>query len=98
MIGISEVLVTLRPSAEWSCGDTYDSINWMDTTQVKPTEEEVNTEIVRLEQLYIYNEYQRKRALEYPTIEDQMDILYHQGYDGWKLAIQTIKNKYPKPD
>lgn len=39
--------------------------------------------------------YQRQRA--YPNIIDQLDMLYHEGYDGWKAAIEAIKNQYPKP-
>ena len=45
---------------------------------------------------YNSNEYQRKRASEYPSIEDQLDDLYHNGIDGWKSTIKTIKDKYPK--
>ena len=41
-------------------------------------------------------EYQRKRADEYPSIADQLDDLYHNGIDGWKTTIKTIKDKYPK--
>lgn len=42
------------------------------------------------------NAYQYKRAAEYPSFADQFDLLYHGGYDAWKSAIDTIKNKYPK--
>ena len=41
-------------------------------------------------------EYQRKRAIEYPTIVEQLDMLYHTGIDGWKQAIKEIKDKYPR--
>jgi len=41
-------------------------------------------------------EYQRKRAIEYPTIVDQLDMLYHGGIDEWKQAIKEIKDKYPR--
>jgi len=41
-------------------------------------------------------EYQRKRASEYPTIVDQLDMLYHGGIDEWKKAIKEIKDKYPR--
>jgi hypothetical protein len=40
--------------------------------------------------------YKAKRAAEYPSIADQFDLLYHGGIDGWKTAIQAVKNKYPK--
>lgn len=41
--------------------------------------------------------YVDKRATEYPSIVDQLDIIYHRGIDAWKAEIATIKAKYPKP-
>lgn len=40
--------------------------------------------------------YQRDRATEYPPIAEQLDDIYHNGIDAWKLTIKTIKDKYPK--
>ena len=42
------------------------------------------------------NEYKEKRKQEYPSIEDQLDDLYHNGIDGWKATIKAVKDKYPK--
>ena len=42
------------------------------------------------------NEYQYKRELEYPSIIDQLDDIYHNGIDGWKATIKATKDKYPK--
>ena len=42
------------------------------------------------------NEYQYKRADEYPSIVDQLDEIYHNGIDGWKTKIKAIKDKHPK--
>ena len=36
----------------------------------------------------------RKKA--YPTWQDQLDDIYHNGIDGWKATIKTTKDKYPK--
>jgi hypothetical protein len=41
--------------------------------------------------------YNILRANTYPSIQEQLDILYHEGYDGWKQRITAIKNQYPKP-
>ena len=41
--------------------------------------------------------YKYKRKEEYPSIEDQLDKIFHEGIDAWKTDIQAIKNKYPKP-
>ena len=41
-------------------------------------------------------EYKVKRRDEYPTIEDQLDDIYHNGVDAWKATIKITKDKYPK--
>ena len=40
--------------------------------------------------------YKAQRAAEYPSIADQLDTLYHGGYDAWRATIQAVKDKYPK--
>jgi hypothetical protein len=40
--------------------------------------------------------YSDLRRVAYPTIEEQLDIIYHQGLDAWKSVIASIKNQYPK--
>ena len=40
--------------------------------------------------------YVVQRQSEYPPIAEQLDTLYHGGYDAWKAEIQAIKDKYPK--
>jgi hypothetical protein len=41
--------------------------------------------------------YQGQRRAEYPSIEDQLDDIYHNGIDAWKATIKVTKDKYPKP-
>ena len=40
--------------------------------------------------------YAEKREREYPSMQDQLDDIYHNGIDGWKATIKAIKDKYPK--
>lgn len=40
--------------------------------------------------------YKDLRRAAYPAISDQLDTLYHGGYDAWKATIQAVKDKYPK--
>jgi hypothetical protein len=40
--------------------------------------------------------YIAKRQQAYPSIADQLDILYHSGFDAWKSAIQAVKEEFPK--
>ena len=42
------------------------------------------------------NAYKDKRANAYPSIADQLDLMYHGGYDAWKAAIQSVKEEFPK--
>jgi hypothetical protein len=64
-----------------------------------PTEEELT--VYEAE----YNDYKasilyiEQRKSEYPSIEDQLDMQYHDGINGtttWKDAIDAVKLKYPK--
>ena len=55
-------------------------------------------EINNQKQLAEFNalSYADKRSAEYPSIPDQLDLIFHGGIDAWKNTIQTVKNKYPK--
>lgn len=95
---IVDALVSLRSDASFAIAEyTYSGINWLSEDQSIPTEDEVNAEILVLAQQWENKQYQRDRKPAYPSIEDQLDLLYHQGYDGWKAKILEIKNQYPKP-
>jgi hypothetical protein len=91
---ISEALNSLRPNSEWVVRGTV--IEWLDTEQTQPTEEEIIRESARLEYQEEVNEYQRKRAEEYPAYADQFDQIFHDGLDAWTATIQAVKDKYPK--
>ena len=60
----------------------------------QPTDDELNTAYTAWKAA---EEYKINRANEYPNIVDQLDDIYHNGIDGWKATIKTIKDKYPKP-
>jgi rhodanese-related sulfurtransferase len=42
------------------------------------------------------NAYKEQRAAAYPSIPDQLDLLYHGGMDAWKAAITAVKEEFPK--
>jgi phosphoglycolate phosphatase-like HAD superfamily hydrolase len=97
---IAKALHSLAPTAQWSLiGTDYENLNWINGNGYEmPTKEEVEEEIQRLQEEYEYNQYQRDRKNEYPSIEDQLDLLYHQGYEGWKQEIDRVKEMHPKPN
>ena len=96
-ITIIEALQALRPKAEWNLiGFDYSGLEWLDKTQTKPTEQEVEEKLAVLKYVEEVNVYQEKRKLEYPNWEDQLDKIYHSGVDAWKADIKAIKDKHPK--
>ena len=81
-------------------GITYDGIKWLDINGIpKPTEDEINTEIIRLQAEYDAQEYARNRQAEYPTIAELTVALYDTDD---KSAVEAkraaVKLKYPKPE
>ena len=42
--------------------------------------------------------YMRKRAKAYPSIQDQLDYIYHNGIAKWKSdMVKPVKDAHPKP-
>lgn len=90
-------LESLKPLSDWSWKEyEYSDLNWEDSS-TKPTEAEINAEVIRLQADYDSKVYQRSRAAEYPSVVDQLDDIYHNGIDAWKATIKVTKDKYPKP-
>ena len=100
MITKEQALSSLRPNDQWVWrGHEYDGLEWIDQTQTKPTETEIQNEISRLQLQYESAQYQRDRAAAYPSFADQADMQYWDkvnGTNNWETAIGTIKTKYPK--
>mgnify|MGYP003667014595 FL=1 len=95
MITLIEAILAINPTAEVSVSDeNWDTIIWHN---IEPLEKSVVlAKQADLQTAYSNNAYQRSRAVEYPSIVDQLDDLYHNGIDGWKTNIKIIKDKYPK--
>ena len=67
-IRITDALQVLRPNSEYSItGNNYSGINWLDKSQTKPTEEELNNKITELqteEPFRLLREERNKRLAE----------------------------------
>ena len=64
-----------------------------------PTQAELDGYVVEYEAHLKATEYMKKRKIEYPSFEDQLDIIFWDKKNGtteWEDSIQVIKNKYPK--
>ena len=93
---IIEAIFKINPNAKVAITDNdIDQIEWLEGTTPIP-KDEIENKITELETDFENNKYQRDRAKEYPSIEDQLDDIYHNGIDGWKATIKATKDKYPK--
>ena len=102
--GIETAIRTLRPGAKWDLsGQTFLRFE-CDDGSGPPTMDEIYAEMGREVEIYNYYLYERNRVKEFPELKDQLDMLYHDIKNGnlengsWIQAIDSIKEKYPKPD
>ena len=102
--GVDTAIEVLRPGAKWDLCETA-FVAWECPNNSKPpTWEEIQEEIQKEVEIYNYYLYERNREKEYPELKDQLDMLYHDIKNGnlengsWIQAIDSIKEKYPKPD
>ena len=96
-IRIEDALQSLRPRAEWAliCG----VLKWHDKKQTEPTQEEIDAEVIRLQAEYDAQEYARNRASAYPSIGDQLDMMYKDNKNSTTThadAVEAVKTKWPK--
>ena len=68
-----------------------------DGTEIIIVQSEVDKARAKIDAEYAAQEYARNRALEYPSVVDQLDKMFHSGFQAWKDEIQKVKEKYPKP-
>ena len=87
---VSDALRSLVPNAKlYVCDEDYDKLEWDESnTDTKPTKEEVEAEIDRLDAEHLAKKYQRQRTNDvserasgiqtsYPKIAEQLDQLFH---------------------
>ena len=103
MIDINLAVISLAPNVSFST-DNGEIVGW-DTAETptgiaQPTQTEIDAEILRLQAEYDSKQYQRDRALAYPSLEEQADMAYWDRQNGTTTlddAISAVKAQYPKP-
>jgi len=99
---IEDYLITVRVGQWFGWSDSknkiYANLVVLDGG-TKPTEKECTDGLAALQAAWdLENDsYKSQRRAEYPSIEDQLDDIYHNGVAAWKTTIKAIKDKYPKP-
>ena len=68
-----------------------------DGTKIEVEQSKIDEARTTIDAEYAALEYSRNRAAEYPSVVDQLDLIYHSGVDAWKAKIKETKDKYPKP-
>jgi hypothetical protein len=64
------------------------------------TWDQIVTKQAELQADYDSKQYQRDRASQYPSIQDQLDMQYHDQVNGtttWKDTVAKVKSDNPKP-
>tara|TARA_R100000655_G_C2947484_1_gene186768 strand:+ start:600 stop:917 length:318 start_codon:yes stop_codon:yes gene_type:complete len=96
-----QAINSLKPSAEYILrGGT---LEWLDKTQTEPSESDIQTEMTRLQTEYDNNAYARKRALEYPSVQDFIEAYTEKEiggdstkWDAYKTAYNKVRTDNPK--
>ena len=96
MLDIMTAIQSLRPNAKLTVRG--DVVEWLDETQTQPTNDEITTEVTRLQEVYDAQAYARSRKAKYDLLnQDEMryDDLIN-STTTWQDAIAAIKQEYPK--
>ena len=72
----------------------FENIDWIEDA---PSKSDFQAQYDAEEQAYNNSQYQRDRASAYPSVQDQLDKIYHSGLTAWKADIKAVKDKFPKP-
>ena len=95
-ITIIEALTSLKPKAQWNLiGFDYSGLEWLDKTQTKPTEEEINAKIAELEAAEPFRllRIERNRRLaetDWTQLKDvDLDLIRERN---WKNYRQVLRN------
>jgi hypothetical protein len=92
-----KAILALAPNADVT--EYNNIITWNDGNPNNITEEQIIAKQAELQADYDAKQYQRNRAKEYPSIQDQLDMQYWDKINStntWQDAINAVKTKYPK--
>ena len=77
---------------------------WLSPSITQPSTDEIKAEIPNYQAELDKTYYQEQRRPEYPSVKEQLDLLYKDivagtvtTSGGFAKAIKAIKDKYPKP-
>ena len=94
-----EAILKINSNAKVAITDRdINQIEWLDGTTPIP-KADIEAKMAELQTVYDNKEYQRTRAKEYPSLQEQMDLQYKDLLNGtttWKDAVAKVKSDNPK--
>lgn len=99
MITIPDALQAIAPGAEWVLrGNEYSGLEWLDTKQAQPNEEEVNAEVARLQAELPNKLAKENRAAAYKLEADPLFFKAQRGeatQQEWLDKVAEIQQRFP---
>lgn len=99
---IGKAVKKLVPNARFDVvGNSLEGIHWLDDKKEKPSDSSIISEIEKQETEFKNKQYQRDRSAIYPSIQEQLDMIYwdkKNGTKNWEEAIDKVKADNPKPE
>ena len=89
---IASALLVLKPGAEWTLrGSDYSGLEWLDSSQTKPTETEVNSKISELDNAEPMRllRLERDRRIKLTDWRASSDLTLA---DAWKTYRQALRD------
>ena len=97
MTSIAKSILAIKSDAQVSVNaEDINQITWHDGNPTNITNQQILDKQTELKADYDAKQYQRDREIDYPSWQDQLDDIYHNGIDGWKATIKVTKDKHPK--
>lgn len=110
--------IALKPMTDFVCEAIWNEAiqkyetkitKWLTSKMPQPTQQQIDDAEPKFDAWFIKQQYKQKRAEAYPSVVDQLDMLWH-GYDNtilnggdwhgvfneWFNAVKKVKQQYPK--
>ena len=96
---IGQALLSLRPGAEWVLeGEDYSGLEWLDSSQTKPTETEVNSKISELDNAEAMRllRIERDTRIAKTDWRASSDLTLTDAWKTYRQALRDITTQTPK--
>ena len=97
---IMSALLELKPGAEWTVrGDNYSDLEWLDKSQTKPTEEELNNKNAELEAAEPFRLLREERnrliaETDWTQLKDiDLDLIRERNWKNYRQALRDLPSK-----